>query len=86
LKLKELTNQQNQMYQIELEAKEKTLKENETVQQLEALEKSLKHIEQGNFQMQEFIATKGKEADFKPLMKECVHTMNELNKLCIASV
>ncbi len=75
--------QQNQLLSTDNDAKEKQLHENEIHTQLEVLEKSLRHYQQNNFHMREFIAMKGQEGDYKSMAKDCQQLLTDLNKLTI---
>ncbi|XP_072904795.1 intraflagellar transport protein 74 homolog isoform X1 [Hemitrygon akajei] len=57
------------------------LQENETHSQLMNLERKWQHHEQNNFVMKEFIATKGMESDYQPIMKDVTKQLTEFNKI-----
>lgn len=85
LKRKELLMQQNQYLTEQNETKDKTLRDNEMHSQLEVLEKSLRHYEQNNFSMREYIQAKGKESDYKSMSVEVNNLVTELNTLLLTS-
>ncbi|XP_048450968.1 intraflagellar transport protein 74 homolog [Rhincodon typus] len=57
------------------------LQENETHAQLMNLERKWQHHEQNNFVMKEFIATKGMESDYQPVVKNVAKQLAEFNKI-----
>ncbi|XP_067886625.1 intraflagellar transport protein 74 homolog isoform X1 [Heterodontus francisci] len=57
------------------------LQENETHAQLMNLERKWQHHEQNNFVMKEFIATKGMESDYQPVVKNVTKQLAEFNKI-----
>lgn len=57
------------------------LHENETHTQLGNLEKKWQHHEQNNFVMKEFIASKSKESDYRPLVTKMKEQVDEYNRL-----
>ncbi|XP_068090725.1 intraflagellar transport protein 74 homolog [Hyperolius riggenbachi] len=59
------------------------LQENETHSQLTNLERKWQQHEQNNFVMQEFIATKSQESDYKHAMKNATKQIAEYNKILI---
>ncbi|XP_005352816.1 intraflagellar transport protein 74 homolog [Microtus ochrogaster] len=56
------------------------LRENETHAQLTNLERKWQHLEQNNFVMKEFIATKSQESDYQPVIKNVMKQIAEYNK------
>lgn len=56
------------------------LNENETHMQLTNLERKWQHVEQTNFAMKEFIATKLAETDYKPISKVVFKQVSEYNQ------
>ncbi|XP_078241019.1 intraflagellar transport protein 74 homolog isoform X2 [Pogona vitticeps] len=62
------------------------LQENETHAQLTNLERKWQHHEQNNFVMKEFIATKGQESDYRPIMKNVMKQVAEYNKTLIEAL
>ncbi|XP_041741207.1 intraflagellar transport protein 74 homolog isoform X3 [Coregonus clupeaformis] len=65
------------------EALKTQLQENETHAQLTNLERKWQHHEQNNFVMKEFIASKGMESDYRPLVKTVSRQLAEYNKILI---
>ncbi|XP_071844490.1 intraflagellar transport protein 74 homolog [Apostichopus japonicus] len=69
----------------ELSSKYDTVKaelhENETHTQLGNLERKWQHHEQNNFVMKEFIASKSKESDYRPLVTKMKEQVDEYNLL-----
>ncbi|KAG9281653.1 hypothetical protein AMEX_G200 [Astyanax mexicanus] len=59
------------------------LQENETHAQLRNLERKWQHHEQNNFVMKEFIASKGMESDYRPVMKNVTKQLGDYNKILI---
>ncbi|XP_069780792.1 intraflagellar transport protein 74 homolog [Narcine bancroftii] len=57
------------------------LQENETHSQLMNLERKWQHHEQNNFVMKEFIATKGMESNYQPIVKNVTKQLAEFNKI-----
>ncbi|XP_055488169.1 intraflagellar transport protein 74 homolog [Leucoraja erinacea] len=57
------------------------LQENETHSQLMNLERKWQHHEQNNFVMKEFIATKGMESNYQPVVKNVTKQLTEFNKI-----
>ncbi|KFU92154.1 Intraflagellar transport protein 74, partial [Chaetura pelagica] len=62
------------------------LQENETYSQLTNLERKWQHLEQNNFMMKEFIATKSQESDYQPIMKNVRKLVKEHNKAVIEAL
>jgi intraflagellar transport protein 74 len=56
----------------------------ETGKALDAQEQRLRHYEQNLFKLTEFIETKGRETDYRPLKDECKQQMGELNALLVS--
>lgn len=56
------------------------LQDNETHAQLTNLERKWQHLEQNNFVMKEFIATKSQESDYQPVIKNVMKQIAEYNK------
>uniref|UniRef100_A0A673Z9P5 Intraflagellar transport 74 n=1 Tax=Salmo trutta TaxID=8032 RepID=A0A673Z9P5_SALTR len=65
------------------EALKTQLQENETHAQLTNLERKWQHHEQNNFVMKEFIASKGMESDYRPVVKTVSRQLAEYNKILI---
>ncbi|NWH38212.1 IFT74 protein, partial [Chloropsis hardwickii] len=70
----------------EYETLKKELQENETHSQLTNLERKWQHLEQNNFMMKEFIATKSQESDYRPIMKNSRKLVKEYNKALIEAL
>ncbi|KAM7025070.1 intraflagellar transport protein 74 homolog isoform 1-T2 [Acridotheres tristis] len=70
----------------EYETLKKELQENETHSQLTNLERKWQHLEQNNFMMKEFIATKSQESDYRPIMKNSRKLVKEHNKALIEAL
>ncbi|NXH51183.1 IFT74 protein, partial [Rhabdornis inornatus] len=70
----------------EYETLKKELQENETHSQLTNLERKWQHLEQNNFMMKEFIATKSQESDYQPVMKNARKLVEEYNKALIEAL
>uniref|UniRef100_A0A3B4X7L6 Intraflagellar transport 74 n=1 Tax=Seriola lalandi dorsalis TaxID=1841481 RepID=A0A3B4X7L6_SERLL len=79
---KELLQEMNQKYQA-LKIK---LQENETHAQLANLERKWQHLEQNNFVMKEFIASKSQESDYASVAKNVSQQVTEYNKSLIDSL
>lgn len=62
-----LAKQVSQLNQ-DIEHKKKKLQDSDTHQQLEVLEKSLRHYAQNNYHIQEYILTKGIESDYSQVI------------------
>ncbi|KAM8822358.1 intraflagellar transport protein 74 homolog [Spinachia spinachia] len=77
--LRQLLEEKNQKY----EAVKATLQENETHAQLANLERKWQHLEQNNFVMKEFIASKSRESDFASVAKNVSQQVTEYNKSLI---
>ncbi|KAG7477147.1 hypothetical protein MATL_G00091030 [Megalops atlanticus] len=67
----------------EYEALKTQLQENETHAQLTNLERKWQHHEQNSFVMKEFIASKGMESDYRPVVKSVTKQLAEYNKILI---
>ncbi|KAI1904887.1 hypothetical protein AGOR_G00010300 [Albula goreensis] len=67
----------------EYEVQKSQLQENETHAQLTNLERKWQHHEQNNFVMREFIASKGMESDYRPVVKNVTKQLAEYNKILI---
>ncbi|KAG9354078.1 hypothetical protein JZ751_012202 [Albula glossodonta] len=67
----------------EYEVQKTQLQENETHAQLTNLERKWQHHEQNNFVMREFIASKGMESDYRPVVKNVTKQLAEYNKILI---
>lgn len=76
LKLKEPAQLALMEAQMKHETLQKQLNENETYAQLSNLERKLAQLEQNNFAIQEFIASKKSETDYEPL-KDKVYKLAE---------
>ncbi|XP_041823560.1 intraflagellar transport protein 74 homolog [Melanotaenia boesemani] len=59
------------------------LQENETHSQLANLERKWQHLEQNNFVMKEFIASKSRESNYKPVVKNVDQQVDDYNKSLI---
>ncbi|NWU19076.1 IFT74 protein, partial [Dyaphorophyia castanea] len=70
----------------EYETLKKELQENETHSQLTNLERKWQHLEQNNFMMKEFIATKSQESDYQPIKKNAMKLVKEYNKALIEAL
>ncbi|NXB64835.1 IFT74 protein, partial [Struthidea cinerea] len=70
----------------EYETLKKELEENETHSQLTNLERKWQHLEQNNFMMKEFIATKTQESDYQPIIKNVKKLVKEHNKALIEAL
>ncbi|CAJ1081947.1 intraflagellar transport protein 74 homolog [Xyrichtys novacula] len=79
---KQLLDEMNQKY----EALTTKLQENETHTQLTNLERKWRHLEQNNFVMKEFIASKSQESDYDSVAKNVFQQINEYNKNLIESL
>uniref|UniRef100_A0A7N8XWW1 Intraflagellar transport 74 n=1 Tax=Mastacembelus armatus TaxID=205130 RepID=A0A7N8XWW1_9TELE len=76
-----LLEEMNQKY----EALKTKLQENETHAQLANLERKWQHLEQNNFLMKEFIASKSQESDYASVAKNVFQQVAESNKNLIDS-
>ncbi|XP_035523374.1 intraflagellar transport protein 74 homolog isoform X2 [Morone saxatilis] len=79
---KQLLDDMNQKY----EALKTKLQENETHAQLANLERKWQHLEQNNFVMKEFIASKSQESDYDSVAKNVFQQVSEYNKSLIESL
>ncbi|KAM7370202.1 hypothetical protein PAMP_011473 [Pampus punctatissimus] len=79
---KQLLDEMNQKH----EALKTKLQENETHSQLSNLERKWQHLEQNNFVMKEFIASKSQESDFASVAKNVSQQVAEYNKSLIESL
>ncbi|KAM9337753.1 intraflagellar transport protein 74 homolog [Symphorus nematophorus] len=79
---KQLLEEMNQKY----EALKTKLQENETHAQLANLERKWQHLEQNNFVMKEFIASKSQESDYDSVAQSVFHQVAEYNKSLIDSL
>uniref|UniRef100_UPI0037E93271 intraflagellar transport protein 74 homolog n=1 Tax=Semicossyphus pulcher TaxID=241346 RepID=UPI0037E93271 len=79
---KQLLDDMNQKY----EALKTKLQENETHAQLANLERKWQHLEQNNFVMKEFIASKSQESDYDSVAKNVFQQVDEYNKSLIESL
>ncbi|KAH0628359.1 hypothetical protein JD844_009415 [Phrynosoma platyrhinos] len=70
----------------EYESLKLQLHENETHAQLTNLERKWQHLEQNNFVMKEFIATKTQESDYRHIMKNVTKQITEYNKTLIEAL
>ncbi|XP_034717860.1 intraflagellar transport protein 74 homolog isoform X2 [Etheostoma cragini] len=80
--LRQLLEEMNQKY----EALKTKLKQNETHAQLANLERKWQHLEQNNFVMKEFIASKSQESDYASVAKNVSQQVAEYNKSLIDSL
>lgn len=78
----QLLEEMNQKY----EALKTKLQENETHAQLANLERKWQHLEQNNFVMKEFIASKSQESDYASVAKNVSQQVAEYNKSLIESL
>ncbi|XP_026147566.1 intraflagellar transport protein 74 homolog [Mastacembelus armatus] len=78
---RQLLEEMNQKY----EALKTKLQENETHAQLANLERKWQHLEQNNFLMKEFIASKSQESDYASVAKNVFQQVAESNKNLIDS-
>ncbi|CAK6972403.1 intraflagellar transport protein 74 homolog [Scomber scombrus] len=76
---RQLLEEMNQKH----EALKTKLQENETHSQLVNLERKWQHLEQNNFVMKEFIASKSQESDFASVAKNVSQQVAEYNKILI---
>uniref|UniRef100_A0A671QVU5 Intraflagellar transport 74 homolog n=1 Tax=Sinocyclocheilus anshuiensis TaxID=1608454 RepID=A0A671QVU5_9TELE len=67
----------------EYESLKNQLQENETHVELTNMERKWQHLEQNNFVMKEFIASKGVESDYRPVMKNVNKQRLEYNKILV---
>uniref|UniRef100_A0A673I2U1 Intraflagellar transport 74 homolog n=1 Tax=Sinocyclocheilus rhinocerous TaxID=307959 RepID=A0A673I2U1_9TELE len=67
----------------EYESLKNQLQENETHVELTNMERKWQHLEQNNFVMKEFIASKGVESDYCPVMKNVNKQLLEYNKILV---
>ncbi|KAK2910773.1 hypothetical protein Q8A67_002906 [Cirrhinus molitorella] len=67
----------------EYESLKNQLQENETHVELTNMERKWQHHEQNNFVMKEFIASKGVESDYRPVMKNVNKQLLEYNKILV---
>lgn len=79
---RQLLEEMNQKH----EALKTKLQENETHAQLANLERKWQHLEQNNFVMKEFIASKSQESDFDSVAKNVSQQVAEYNKILIDSL
>ncbi|XP_021237278.1 intraflagellar transport protein 74 homolog isoform X1 [Numida meleagris] len=70
----------------EYETLRRELQENETHSQLTNLERKWQHLEQNNFMMKEFIATKSQESDYQSVRKNVRKLVTEYNKALIEAL
>ncbi|XP_062844674.1 intraflagellar transport protein 74 homolog [Trichomycterus rosablanca] len=77
--LKKINHKMNQEY----EALAAQLQENETHAQLRNLERKWQHLEQNNFVMKEFIASKSMESDYRIVKEKVTKQLVEYNKMLI---
>uniref|UniRef100_A0A673ALU0 Intraflagellar transport 74 n=1 Tax=Sphaeramia orbicularis TaxID=375764 RepID=A0A673ALU0_9TELE len=79
---RQLLEEKNQNY----DALKTKLQENETHAQLVNLERKWQHLEQNNFVMKEFIASKSQESDYASVAKNVYQQLAEYNKCLIDSL
>ncbi|XP_061778153.1 intraflagellar transport protein 74 homolog [Nerophis ophidion] len=79
---RQLLEEMNHKY----EALKSKLEENETHAQLSNLERKWQHLEQNNFVMKEFIASKSQESDFASVAKNVYQQVSDYNKCLIDSL
>ncbi|NWX16837.1 IFT74 protein, partial [Aegotheles bennettii] len=70
----------------EYETLKRELQDNETHSQLTNLERKWQHLEQNNFMMKEFIATKSQESDYQAIRKNVRKLVTEYNKALIEAL
>ncbi|XP_034028734.1 intraflagellar transport protein 74 homolog [Thalassophryne amazonica] len=80
--LRQLLQEMNQKYET-LKTK---LQENVTHTELTNLERRWQHLEQNNFVMKEFIASKSQESDYSSVAKNVMQQVSEYNKSLIESL
>ncbi|CAN9506239.1 unnamed protein product [Ophioblennius macclurei] len=78
----QLQEEMNRKY----EALKVTLKENETHAQLVNLERKWQHLEQNNFVMKEFIASKSQESNYASVAQKVEGLVADYNKMLIESL
>ncbi|XP_071397307.1 intraflagellar transport protein 74 homolog [Centroberyx affinis] len=76
---RQLLQEMNQKH----EALKTKLQENETHAQLANLERKWQHLEQNNFVMKEFIASKSQESDYTSVAKKVAQQLADYNKILI---
>ncbi|XP_039983555.1 intraflagellar transport protein 74 homolog isoform X2 [Xiphias gladius] len=79
---RQLLEEMNQQY----EALKTKLQENETHAQLANLERKWQHLEQNNYVMKEFIASKSQESDYASVAKKVSHHVSDYNKCLVDSL
>ncbi|XP_056098231.1 intraflagellar transport protein 74 homolog [Rhinichthys klamathensis goyatoka] len=67
----------------EYESLKQQLQENETHVELTNMERKWQHLEQNNFVMKEFIASKAVESDYRPVVKTVNKHLQEYNKILV---
>ncbi|XP_067295910.1 intraflagellar transport protein 74 homolog isoform X1 [Pseudorasbora parva] len=67
----------------ENESLKNQLQENETHVELTNMERKWQHLEQNNFVMKEFIASKAVESDYRPVVKNVNKQLQEYNKILV---
>ncbi|CAM4547761.1 unnamed protein product [Leuciscus chuanchicus] len=67
----------------EYEGLKNQLQENETHVELTNMERKWQHLEQNNFVMKEFIASKAVESDYRPVVKTVNKHLQEYNKILV---
>ncbi|XP_041915838.1 intraflagellar transport protein 74 homolog [Alosa sapidissima] len=70
----------------EYETLKTQLQENETHSQLTNLERKWQHHEQNNFVMKEFIASKGLESDYRPVVKTVTKQLSDYNRILVETL
>ncbi|KAG5272171.1 hypothetical protein AALO_G00162430 [Alosa alosa] len=70
----------------EYETLKTQLQENETHSQLTNLERKWQHHEQNNFVMKEFIASKGLESDYRPVVKTVTKQLSDYNRILVEAL
>ncbi|XP_033108162.1 intraflagellar transport protein 74 homolog isoform X2 [Anneissia japonica] len=80
-KRKDIFKKDMQDLSSQYEALKAQLSENETYAQLGNMERKWQHHEQNNFVMKEFIANKGMESDYQPIVRDVQQQLNEYNKI-----
>jgi intraflagellar transport protein 74 len=68
------------------EHKRSQLLENESAQQLSSLEQKLRHYEQNNFHLREFVETKERESNYGPIVADVTGLSNDINETIIRSM
>ncbi|KAK7119996.1 hypothetical protein R3I93_023106 [Phoxinus phoxinus] len=70
----------------EYESLKHQLQENETHVELTNMERKWQHLEQNNFVMKEFIASKAVESDYRPVVKTANKHLQEYNTILVETL